>query len=108
MRSPQLPINRTGLCPRATRMPDLVAESRSGSEFPYLDSGFDSSFLRMRRSSIKLSAVIVHNTDANMIITLVSIGVGSSPADHCIRDMRHGARVNPPHWGVRCRHSHGR
>jgi hypothetical protein len=44
-----------------------------------LTSGFASSFLRMRRSSMKLNAVIVHNTDKNMIITLVSIGAGSFP-----------------------------
>lgn len=30
----------------------------------------------MRRSSMKLSAVIVHSTDANMIMTIVSIGRG--------------------------------
>jgi hypothetical protein len=33
----------------------------------------------MRRSSIKLSAVIVQSTDANMIITIASIVAGSSP-----------------------------
>jgi hypothetical protein len=38
----------------------------------------------MRRSSMKLSAVIAHSTDPNEIITIVSIGVaGSSPAYRC-------------------------
>jgi hypothetical protein len=53
----------------------------------------------MRRSSMKFSAVIVHNTDANMIITLVSIGVGSCPDHHCIKDLGQGASVNPARWG---------
>ena len=43
--------------------------------FHYLDS----SFLRMRRSSMKLSAVIAHSTDPNEIITIVSIGRGLLP-----------------------------
>lgn len=34
----------------------------------------DSNFLRIRRSSIKLSAVTEHNTEPNMIITIISIG----------------------------------
>ena len=42
-------------------------------EFLYLDS----SFLRMRRSSMKLRAVIVQSTDPNMIITIVSIARGA-------------------------------
>jgi hypothetical protein len=58
-----------------------------------LDSGFASSFLRIRRSSIKFSALTVHSTDANMIITLVSIEGGSSPADHCISDLWQDARL---------------
>jgi hypothetical protein len=38
----------------------------------------------MRRSSMKLSAVIAHSTDPNEIITIVSIGfASSSPAYHC-------------------------
>jgi hypothetical protein len=37
-------------------------------------SGFASSFFRIRLNSMKHSAVIVHSTEANMIITFVSIG----------------------------------
>jgi hypothetical protein len=40
---------------------------------------FVSSFFRIRRSSIKFSAVIVQSTLPNMIIT-ISIEAGSSPA----------------------------
>jgi hypothetical protein len=40
---------------------------------------FDSSFLRMRRSSMKFSAVIAHSTDPNEIITIMSIGRGLLP-----------------------------
>jgi hypothetical protein len=55
---------------------------------------------------MKLNAVIVHSTDANIIITFISIEVGSSPADQCIRDMRR-AHLLIRAWAVGCRRSHG-
>src|ERR1700686_4371959 len=36
----------------------------------------------MRRSSMKLSAVMAHSADPNEIITIVSTGAGSSPGYH--------------------------
>ena len=54
-------------------------------EFPYLDSGLDSvldsSLLRMRRSSMKLNAVIVHNTDATQIIFLIQSDLDLASVD---------------------------
>ncbi len=70
---------------------------RGEKAFPYfasgLTSGFASNFLRMRRSSIKFSAVIVHNTDANMIMTPVSIGAGSFPRSPTVS--RTEAKLHP-------------
>lgn len=40
---------------------------------------FVSSFFRIRRSSMKFRAVIVHSTQPNMIITMVSMEAGSFP-----------------------------
>ena len=65
-----------------SRSGDLIAAQGVGITgrmailiFRYLDP----SFLRMRRSSMKLSAVIAHSTDPNEIITIVSIGRGLLP-----------------------------
>jgi hypothetical protein len=41
---------------------------------------FVSSFFRIRRSSMKFNAVIVQSTLPNIIITMLSIEAGSSPA----------------------------
>ncbi len=51
-------------------------------KIPYLDS----SFLRMRRSSIKHSAVVAHSTEPNEIIKI--IGYDLLPAYDCIRHVR--------------------
>jgi hypothetical protein len=64
----------------ATRRDQFVGTATQGSglltsRFRY----FDSSFLRMRRSSMKHSPLTEHNTDPNMIITIVSIGRGLLP-----------------------------
>jgi hypothetical protein len=59
-----------------TRTPPLAASAYFDSVFT---SGLASNLLRMRRNSMKLSAVMVHITEANMIITFVSIGAGSCP-----------------------------
>jgi hypothetical protein len=40
----------------------------------------DFRFLRMRRSSMKLSAVLVQSTDPNIMVTIVSIPPGPSLA----------------------------
>jgi hypothetical protein len=66
----------------------------------------DSSFLRIRRSSIKLSALIVQITDANIIITIVSIGAGSSRSPLYQGPLLR-ARVNPAPEDERYRRSHG-
>jgi hypothetical protein len=42
---------------------------------------------------MKHNPVIAHNTDANMIITFVSIGAGSCPDTNCIKELRPGALV---------------
>jgi len=62
--------------------------SLSRNHFELGSAVLGSNFLRMRRSSMKLNAVIAHSTDPNEIITIVSIGRGPPPAYHCIRRLR--------------------
>jgi hypothetical protein len=61
--------NREGSACDARR----TTNCRIASKATLQDCGLDSSFLRMRRSSMKFSAVMVHRTEPNIIITIESI-----------------------------------
>jgi len=80
------PYARSGWCPEAQRGMSQVGAAVAGNmmQTPAIKFSkqwlrpLDFRFLRMRRSSMKVSAVIGQSTDPNIVVTIVSIASGPS------------------------------